>query len=131
MEYLAILVAAIAAYAFGAVWYMTLSKPWIAASGIAVDATGKPQGNGSPAPFVIGFVCILLVAGMTCYILATMNLDSAVDGLVVGAGLGAFIITPWLLMCYTYAMRPLMLTLIDGAYAIVGCTIIGLVLTLF
>ena len=131
MEFVAVLAAAVAAYAFGAVWYMTLSKPWLAASGIAVDANGKPQGNGSPMPFVIGFICVLLVAGMTRHIFAMMALDSVADGFMGGAGLGAFIITPWLLMCYTYGMRPLMLTLIDGTYAIVGCTIIGVVLSLF
>ena len=131
MEYVAVLVAAIAAYAFGAGWYMALSKPWIAASGISVDAQGKPQGNGSPMPFVIGFACILVVAGMMRHIFAMMGMDSVADGIMGGAGLGAFIITPWLLMCYTYGMRPMMLTLIDGTYAIVGCTIIGVVLALF
>lgn len=131
MEYLAVLAAAVAAYAFGAVWYIVLSKPWIAASGIPVDASGKPQGNGSPMPFVIGFVCVLLVAGMTRHIFATSGIDTVSEGLMGGAGLGAFIITPWLLMCYTYGMKPVMLTVLDGAYAIAGCTIIGLVLTLF
>jgi hypothetical protein len=32
---------------------------------------------------------------------------------------------------YAYAMRPRALTLIDGGYAVIGCTIIGIVLTLF
>lgn len=131
MEYLQVLLAAVAAYAFGAVWYITLSKPWIAASGIAVDASGKPQGGGSVMPMVIGFVCILLVAGMTRHIFGMAQMDTLSEGLMGGFGLGAFIITPWLAMCYNYAMRPVMLIVIDAAYAIAGCTIIGVVLTLF
>ena len=131
MEYLAVIAATVAAYAFGAVWYMSLAKPWIKAAGIPVDANGKPQGDGNMMPFALGFVCILVVAGMTRHIFAMMQLDTIADGFMGGAGLGAFIITPWLLMCYTYAARPLMLTLLDGTYAIVGCTIIGVVLTLF
>jgi Protein of unknown function (DUF1761) len=131
MQYLAVLAATIAAYAFGAVWYIALSKRWVAAAGIPVDANGKPQGDGNPMPFVIGFVCVLLVAGMTRHIFNMAQMDTVSEGFMGGIGLGAFIITPWLLMCYTYAARPLMLTLIDGAYAIVGCTIIGVVLTLF
>jgi len=31
VNYLAIFVAAIACFAWGAVWYMSLSKPWLAA----------------------------------------------------------------------------------------------------
>lgn len=131
MEYLQVLAAAIAAYAFGAVWYITLSKPWIAASGIPVDASGKPKGDGSVMPMVIGFICVLVVAGMTRHIFGMAQMDTVGEGLMGGIGLGAFIITPWLAMCYNYAMRPFMLTLIDAAYAIVGCTIIGVVLTLF
>jgi Protein of unknown function (DUF1761) len=131
MQYIAVLAATVAAYAFGAVWYMALSKPWIAAAGISTDASGKPQGSGSPMPFAIGFVCVLVVAGMTRHIFAMAAMDTIGEGFMGGAGLGAFIVTPWLLMCYTYGMRPMMLTLIDGAYAIVGCTIIGVVLTLF
>lgn len=131
MEYLAVIAATVAAYAFGAVWYMTLSKPWMAAAGIAMDDKGRPQGGGSPLPMVIGFFCILLVAGMMRHVFQMAQMDTLSEGLMGGFGLGAFIITPWLAMCYNYGMRSFRLTLIDGAYAIVGCTIIGVVLTLF
>lgn len=48
-----------------------------------------------------------------------------------GPGAGAFFIMPWIAMDYAYSARPRALTLIDGGYAIIGCGIIGLVLTLF
>lgn len=131
LELVNVVAAALGAYAFGAVWYMALSGPWIAAAGIKVDAQGRPQGNGSPMPFVIGFVCVLIVAGMMRHIFGMAGLDSLMDGQVAGLGIGAFFIMPWLLMCYTYGMRPLALTLIDGSYAIVGCAIIGTVLVSF
>ena len=131
MDYLQVLLAAVAAYAFGAVWYMSLSKQWIAATGMPVDASGKPLGNGSPMPLVIGFFCIVLVAGMMRHIFGMAQMDTVGEGIMGGFGLGAFIITPWLGMCYNYGQRPFRLILIDGAYAIIGCTIIGVVLTLF
>ena len=55
MGVVAVLVAALAGFAMGAVWYMALSKPWIQAAGIEVDETGRPK-NGSPLPFVIAGV---------------------------------------------------------------------------
>ena len=42
MEFLNVIAAALAAFAFGAVWYMSMSKPWIRAAEIPVDASGKP-----------------------------------------------------------------------------------------
>ncbi len=131
MDYLRVIIATIAAYGFGAGWYIWLSKPWMAAAGVPMDSNGRPQGSGSPMPFVVGFVCVLLVAGMMRHIFNMAQMDTLGEGVMGGFGLGAFIITPWLAMSYNYAMRPFRLSLIDGTYAIVGCTIIGVLLTLF
>jgi hypothetical protein len=130
MQYVAVLVAAAAAYGFGAIWYMTLSKPWIAAAGIECDANGKPV-NSSAAPFVISALALIVVAGMMRHVFVMSGLDSPMDGLMGGFGLGAFIVLPWIVTNYAYSARPRNLTLIDGGYALIGCTIIGIVLTLF
>jgi hypothetical protein len=131
MEYVNVLAAALGAYAFSAVWYTVMSKPWIAAAGIQTDANGKPQGNGSPMPFVIAFVAMLLVAGMMRHLFQMSGIDSLGEGAVSGLGVGAFFITPWVAMNYAFSMRPGALTLLDGVNAIAGCTIMGMVLTLF
>jgi hypothetical protein len=130
MQYVAVLVAAAAAYGFGAIWYMTLSKPWIAAAGIECDANGKPV-NSSAAPFVISALALIVVAGMMRHVFVMSGLDSPMDGLMGGFGLGAFVVLPWIVTNYAYSSRPRNLTLIDGCYALIGCTIIGIVLTLF
>jgi len=131
MQFLAVIFATLAAYAFGAFWYIRMSKPWIKAAGIPVDAAGKPQGSGSPMPFIVGFICVLLVAGMMRHMFTMSGLDTLTEGLMGGFGIGAFLITPWVVMNYTYAARPRALSILDGVYSIVGCTIIGVVLTLF
>ena len=131
MEIVNVAAAALGAFAFGAVWYMSMSKAWIAAAGIAVDANGKPQGNGSMAPFAVGLVAMVVVAGMMRHILASAGIVSAGGGLVAGLGVGAFLITPWVAMNYAFAMRKPTLTLIDGVNSVVGCGIIGLILNLF
>ena len=68
---------------------------------------------------------------MMRHVFAMSGLDTPVEGIMGGFGAGAFLITPWLVLCYGYSMRSTMLKVIDGGYAIIGCTIIGLVLTLF
>ena len=130
MQFLAVILAAVAAFAFGAVWYTTMAKPWIAASGVAVDANGRPMGNGSMMPFVVGFIAEILVAGMMRHIFAMSGLDTLPEGIMGGFGIGAFLITPWVAMNYAFAARSYRLTLLDGVNSVVGCTIMGIVLTL-
>jgi hypothetical protein len=131
MEYLNVIAAAFAAFAFGAVWYITMSKPWIRAAGIAVDSAGRPQGNGSAMPFVIGLVAMLVVAGTMRHLFAFSGIDTLGEGVTTGAGIGAFFISAWVGMNYGFAMKPLALWLIDSVNAVVGCAIMGAVLTLF
>ena len=129
MEALNILAAAIAGFAVGAVWYMGLSRQWIAASGVRVGADGRPTGGA--APFVVAFVVMLVVAGFMRHVLAGAGIDRPGIGALSGAGFGAFLIAPWIAMCNAYAGRPATLSVIDGGYAVLGCAAIGLVLTLF
>ena len=131
MEFLNVIVAALAAFAFGAVWYMSMSKAWIAAAEIPVDANGRPQGNGSPVPFVVGLIAMVIVAGMMRHVFVMSGLTSIGEGVMGGAGIGAFLITPWVAMNYAFGMRKPTLTLIDGVNSVVGCTIMGVVLNLF
>ncbi|MFY0681945.1 MAG: DUF1761 domain-containing protein [Thalassovita sp.] len=131
MELLNVLAAAIASYAFGAVWYMTLAKPWMAASGVAVGDDGQPKNRANPIPYIVSIICTIIVAGMMRHVFSLAGIDSADKGLIAGLGIGLFLVMPWIATNYTFADRPKALILIDGGYATIGCTIIGLVLTLF
>jgi hypothetical protein len=130
MGFLSVVVAAAGSWVFGAVWYMILSKPWIEASGIPLGPDGKPAGGMSPTPFLLSALCMLLVAGMMRHIFHGSGIATPGTGLLAGLGVGAFFIAPWIMINNAYAMRPFRLTLIDGGYAIIGCGIIGTLLTL-
>lgn len=131
MELVNIVAAAAGSWVFGAIWYMALSKPWMEAAGIPRDQNGRPQGNGSPMPFVLSAICMIIVAGMMRHIFAMAAIDTVGKGLMSGLGIGLFFIAPWIMINNAYGMKPFRLTLIDGGYAMIGCTIIGVILTLF
>ena len=131
MSFIAVIVAALASYAFGAVWYMKLAKPWMAASGVAVGDDGQPANRKDPKPYIISILCAIVVAGMMRHMFSLAGIDSLGKGLVAGLGLGLFIAVPWIVTNYSFAGRPKQLILIDGGYAAIGCTIMGIVLTLF
>lgn len=127
MEFLNVIAAAVAAFAFGAVWYIAMSKPWLAASGI----TEEQQRSGGPMPFVVGLVAMVVVAGMMRHMLGTSGVTTVGGGAIAGFGIGAFLITPWVAMNYAFGMRKPALTVIDGVNSVVGCTIMGAVLNAF
>lgn len=132
MEVLSVVAAALVGFAYGAAHYMTLAKPWMKAAGIPMDENGKPMGDQrSPLPFILSGIAMLVVAGFMRHIFAMAGIDGAGKGLVAGLGVGLFLITPWIMINNAYPGRPFMLTVIDGAYATIGCALMGLVLTLF
>lgn len=127
MDYIGVIVAAVVSYAFGALWYMVLGKQWMAAAGVSPEDVDRKN----PMPFIIAFIAAVLVAGMMRHAFAQAGIEGANKGLWAGFGLGAFIATPWIATNYAFAGRSFRLTFIDGLYAIIGCTLMGLVLTLF
>lgn len=130
MEYVAVLVAAAGAYAFGAAWYMMNAKPWMEATGITQEQVEGGAGK-SPMPFIISAIMVIIVAGMMRHTFSLSGIDTVGKGFLSGLGIGAFLVAPWIVTNYAYSMRPRMLTVIDGGYAIIGCTIIGTILALF
>jgi hypothetical protein len=132
MEFLNVIVAAVASFAFGAVWYMSLAKPWMEAAGIECDETGtKPANQSDPIPYITSFLASIAVAGMMRHMFSLSGIDTLGKGLVAGFGIGLFLVTPWIATNYGFSGKPRKLLLIDGGYATFGCTIIGIVLTLF
>jgi len=131
MGLLSVIVAAVATFAFGAAYYMALAKPWMEVAGIEIGEDGNPKNSGSPVPYVVSFVMIILVAGMMRHTFALSGIEGAGKGLISGLGVGAFFISPWIFINTGYSDRPWKLALIDSGYATLGCAIMGLVLTLF
>ncbi|WP_343232335.1 DUF1761 domain-containing protein [Microvirga terricola] len=58
----AILIAAIAAWLFGSVWYMALAKPWMSALGKSKAELMGPSGKPSPIPFIVSFLAEIIMA---------------------------------------------------------------------
>ena len=130
MSLFAVIAAGIAGWVFGAVWYSIFAKPWMQASSVAVDASGKPVNQKNPVPYIISIVSAILVAGMMRHSFVLSGIDTLGKGFIAGLGVGAFLATPWLATCYAFAGRPMKLTLIDGGYATLGSAVIGAVLML-
>lgn len=128
MGILAVLLAAAAGFAVGAVWYMTLAKPWMAAVGKTED---EIKSDKNPLPFIVAIIGNILVAGMLRHVFATASISGLGAGLVSGLGVGLFVASPWILTNYAFAGRPRPLWWIDAGHVTFACAAIGAVLGVF
>ncbi len=126
MEFLSVIAAAVVAWIFGAVWYGIIAKPWMAASGLTEEAIDRKN----PAPYIVSFLCTLLVAGMTRYVLATSGVDTLGKSVLTGLGLGLFVATPWIATNVMFGQRDRGLIWMDGVYPTVAMALMGAVLFL-
>ncbi len=130
MEFIAVIVAAAASFGFGAFWYSVFSDAWKADSKVPLDEENNPQNMRSPVPYITCGISLILVAGMMRHSFATAGIDTLGKGLLSGAGIGLFLVTPWVALFNGYSMHSQRLTMINGGYATIGCALMGAILML-
>ena len=125
LDNVAVLVAAIAGFGFGAVWYMTLGKRWMEALGM------KERPEPSPAPFIFALLCQLVMAWVLAGLIGHLGeitvLRSVVSALFVWAG---FFAAP-MIVNHRFQGSPWMLTLIDAGHWLGVLVVMGVVIGLF
>ena len=130
VNWIAVVVAAIASMALGFVWYMALGNQWMA----ALNKTREQiMASGNQAtPFIISFVMQLVMAyGLALFVPKLLGSTSVANGLLAGflVWLG-FVITSMILN-HRYQGAKWSLTLIDGGYLLGVLLVQGLVIGLF
>ncbi len=127
MGILSVLLAALGCYVAGAIYYMSLAKPWMQAAGL----TKEDVDSGDKTPFIIAAVTAILSAGMMRHLLTMTGIDSIGKAVLIGAGIGAFFIGSWIFLNNGYEGKSVKLSMINTGYAIIGLTIQAIILTLF
>ena len=126
MDFTNVIIAGIAGYAFGAVWYGILGKQWQAATGLTADDV-KPSNNISA--YIIGIVCSIVIAGMMRHIFVASGVAGLANSVVSGLGLGIFIAGAFLMINYSFAKRSSTLKWIDIGHAAGVGAVIGAALS--
>ena len=108
MNYVAILIAAVAGFAWGAAYYMTLSKQWLA-------AVGKVEPNKSATPFIISFVALIVMAFVLSGAIGHLGPGNVTvkNGIISGVILWAGFIATTIFVNNAYPGRKYMLSVID------------------
>jgi hypothetical protein len=130
-NWMAIIVAAIAAWVFGAVYYGILGKTWIAAQGETMDSLkARNAGKYAPAkaaPFVISFVAEIVMAAALSGILVHSGMAGPRQGAITGALIWLGFVLTTILVNNAYAFRSPKLTAIDAGHWLGALIIIGAV----
>lgn len=126
MNVLGVVLAAAAAWVFGAIWYGVIGKKWMEASGLTEESIDRRN----PAPYIVSFICTLLVAGMLRHILVMGGIEGVGESVLTGLGLGLFVASPWIVTNVMFAQRNKSLIWMDSAYPTIGMALMGGVLAL-
>ena len=128
INYLAVVLGALAFFLVGALWYgLLFSKPWQREVGMteADVAAAREKGPGHMVRIMgLTLLAELVVSWMMGHQIARTNPAPHVI-MMFAVGFGAFLMTPAIGINYLYQNRSLKLLLIDAGHFIVGMVVMG------
>jgi hypothetical protein len=124
ISWLAVLLAAVAFFAVGGLWYgLLFSKLWMRLSGMTEE-----RARQSNIPLAFGLTAVLgAVAAIG--LAAIVGADPTVgEGLGVGLGVGLLIAAPVLAIQSLYERKPWLLLALNAGYNLIGFAVMGLII---
>lgn len=108
---LAVVIAAVAAFGFGSLYYMSLAGPWL-------DAIGKKKEDlkPSPAPFITAVVCNLVMAVVLAGVMRHVGSMTIRGGVISGAFCWLGFVMTTMAVNNAFGGRKAKLTVIDGIH---------------
>lgn len=134
INYLAVLVAAGAAFMFGGAWYGMLAKPWMAAVGINEETIqASKKGGKTMWLMVMAFLSALVMAWVLAGIIGHLGKDQVTlyNGIISGAFVWLGFVATTLVCNHGFQMQLGMLTLIDGGHWLGALLIEGAIIGAF
>lgn len=130
INYLAVVVAMIASYVFGSLYYMALSKPWMAAVG---KAEAELKANMNAVTFVTAAIAQLVMAFMLAGMMGHLGAEavSLYGGLITAFWVWIGFVLTTLVVNHGFQGAKRMLTVIDGGHWLGVLLIQGAVIGLF
>ncbi len=133
INYLSILLSAVVAWFFGAAYYGTLAKPWVAALGKTMEEFKQEQAAkvgriGGMVPFVLSFFAELVMAWVLYGIMVHLKLFTLRAGMISGAFIWFGFVLTTMAVNNAYTWRKPMLTVIDAAHWLGVLLIMGAII---
>jgi len=128
-NYLAVVVAAVAYWVLGAIWFgVVFGRQWLQLEHIPPEQVAAMKGAAAAFPYIMSFVLNLIIAFVLAQLCAWRNATTAARGASLGVLLWIGIIGPITYTTNMYEMRPLNLFLLNECYVLVGLFLMGAIL---
>ncbi|MFH1917163.1 MAG: DUF1761 domain-containing protein [Nanoarchaeota archaeon] len=123
---LAVLIAAIASFAIGALWYSPLlfGKTWMRLAGIK-------NMKGRAGSYIIGFITTLVTAYILAFGIAYTQAATIPEGLIVGALVWVGFIATISMGMLIYEGKPVKLYFINNAYHLLSLLVMSAIIIAF
>jgi hypothetical protein len=130
LPWLHIIVAGVAYFALGAIWYSFIFKnAWIKASGVNVNDPNMKKGM---VQTMLASLVLMIVASLgIALFLSKTGVYSWMSGAKVGLVAGVCFSATSVCISYLYEKRPWMLHFINAGYNVAGCVLAGIVLAIW
>jgi hypothetical protein len=130
INWLAVLVSALAYFFIGAIWYSFLFRnAWIKAAGVNMNDPNAKKGVGGIMTF--SFILIAITTLGIALFVTRMGASEWMAGAKIGLVIGVCFCATAICNSYLYEKRPLALHIINSGYNIVGCLVAGIILALW
>jgi len=129
ISYLAVLVAAIAGFLVGMVWYGILGERWMAALGKSKDEL-LPDGKPPIATMATSFVSELVMAWMLAGVIGHIDAVTVSGGIITAFFVWLGFVATTQLVNHRYGQYPLSLTAIDAGHWLAVLVAMGIVIGL-
>ena len=126
INWLSVLVAGLAYFFLGALWYTVLfGKKWKSYNGALMNQPDAKK--GSTGIMFLSFILMLVCAFGLSLIVTRLNISGWEVGLKLGILTGVFFSATAISISYVYEKKPLGLHLINGLYNVVGNIIAAII----
>ena len=128
VNYLAVVIAAVAAWLASAAWYMSLSRHYVAALGKTPEQMAEDRKKpGAFLPFIYAFVANIIIAWMLGGVLAHLGAGQVTlrNGIISAAFLWFGFVLTTMVVNYSFGGRDRRLLLIDAGNWLLVLLVIG------
>ena len=129
VNYIAVIIAALAGFGLGAIWYRVFAKPWMHAVG--KTEADRPQGSAQVVLFAIAIVALFIMALMLAGVMGHLGDITIRGGMISGFFVWLGFVITTMGVNHAFAGAKPMLTLIDGGYWLAVLLIQGAVIGAF
>jgi len=130
VNWLAVLVGALAYFFLGAIWYSALFRnAWIKATG--VNANDPNARKGFAGILIASFITILITSIGLALIITRIGPGGWMTGCKIGLIAGVCFSAATICNSYLYEKRPIALTAINSLYNTVGCVVAGIIISIW